>query len=801
MSQKRWFPGYEIITRIFRPAVPTDHPNANWNPGDPHTLWRSITPSPGPRFPIHEMSESQPQFAGRLIHFPTGWPQQETQSFAMVSLRHTIHRIPPHPGLRPSELDEFAHPYYILSDGTWGPYQAARYPQEFDHRRPWQGFHLFPDRRHHCPMEQLNPTEFFDFQGLQENMTGGAWNISRLRTLLFHRQEQEQAFLAALRAIGDPRGDALQEHFGQALPFVDNLDEDIVATWRTWSAGRDAVGHTLRYVGELGAMIRWLAEVKRQRSEGGPAVISTDLMGSWVGAIERKEDWEFLHSSPLPLYGLFRLLPDHPLHAMTALGTLDNDEFYRTDALLSNLRDIPDSYSSDYPYGCQQRPISAPVSSQCTTFGLPHGVQVTPPKGHQVFPVPISWMYPFTSYLFLDPKIRRHTSLPANAMVEKKGISKRLMRIAASCKMPILPPFAKDSANQRLPFHPIAAFLPHRHPGDFKERAFVEEQDHGFFWPVRTSIQEKKRYRDLDAYKYEHKIGNNDILFSDYPWPLINDMDPTGNLEEEDEVEAQAVRLIPGANRRAYLSKPPSEKMLDKALPYRCLPPPALERQWINEGVGSRMGGNPVCPVSTDCPGNPRRLPVFSYDLDDDDDDELDYTAPSSKRIAPTIVHPPPGFASPNQWSGQRSIPSRPPSYSFILFATACAIISHSASDRTHLARRSPSPPPDGERRRRGNHSRSRSPRSRRRSEPSRDLDLSSSTPQIDSQDGESHHSSQPRRPRSETRHCLEESTPITHIDLPGTEVEMEAVLDSNASDSTMEQSSSNDVLMTVCCL
>jgi hypothetical protein len=805
----RGFPGYEIISRAFRPAVPVDYPSASWDPGDPHTLWKSISPCPGlaapPPFPAFEMLLGQQEFAGRLIHFVTGWPQRENQSFAMISLRPMIHRIPPHPGMRPSELDEFGHPYYVLSDGTWGPYQASRYPQEFDHRRPWQPFHLFPDRRGRCPMEFLNPTEFFDFRGVCDDLSGGFWKSSLLRTLLLYREDQERKFLAALRAIGDPMGDALKEHFGGALPFVDNLTEAAIATWRTWPDGRDAVGHTLRYVGELGAIVRWLAEVKRQRSGGDPTVISTDLMGAWVGNIERTEDWEFLHSSPLPLYGLFRLLPDHPLHAMTTAGTLDNDEFYRTDALLSHLGGIPTSYSPNYPYGFQQRPINAsfPVTSGRTSF-LPHDVRVTPPRDHQLFDTPIAWMQPFTSYLFLDPRIRRNSWLATTVTPHDKTISKRMRKIARCGRRPMLPPLVKERTDQRAPFHPIVSFLRSRRPGDFKQRHFVEGHERGFFWATPATNADKKRYRQWDTFKYEHDLGNNDALFSDYPWPLINNIEPTVNQDEDDEFDEMMPRLVPGTNKRVYVSGPPSERMLEKAQPYRCLAPVALERQWINEGVGSRMGGNPYSAVPSERDDGPRnrQLPVLSFDLDDDDDDDLlDYTVPSSKRTPSTIVPPPPPvFASRDQWSGQRSAYSRVTSYSMCIFATACGIISNSASVRARLAG-PPSPSsPDGERRHRSD--RSRSPRPRRaRSESSRDLESSPLTAQAD---GETRFSSsrrrntQPQGARSETGHCPEGWISIDQDDLLGTEASMEDVVDPILSDSTMEPTVSADAVMMV---
>jgi hypothetical protein len=162
----REFPGYEILSHLFRPAIPLDHPSASWDPGDPHTPWRMISPCVGlattPPIPAISMMFAS-EYTGRLIRFQIGGPQREERAFAMVSLRPSVRRVPPHPGIRPPELEEFCHPFFILSDGTHGPYQASRYPQEFDPHRPWIPFHLFPKHEHDFNMEFLNPRSFTSF--------------------------------------------------------------------------------------------------------------------------------------------------------------------------------------------------------------------------------------------------------------------------------------------------------------------------------------------------------------------------------------------------------------------------------------------------------------------------------------------------------------------------------------------------------------------------------------------------------------------------------------------------------------
>src|SRR5277367_3458544 len=106
----REFPGYEVLLHLFRPATPLDHPSASWDPGDPHTLWRTISPCVGlamlPPIPAISMLFAS-EYTGRLIRFRIGSPQREERGLAMVSLRASVRHVPPHPGIRPPELDEF----------------------------------------------------------------------------------------------------------------------------------------------------------------------------------------------------------------------------------------------------------------------------------------------------------------------------------------------------------------------------------------------------------------------------------------------------------------------------------------------------------------------------------------------------------------------------------------------------------------------------------------------------------------------------------------------------------------------
>lgn len=195
--------------------------------------------------------------------------------------------------------------------------------------------------------------------------------------------------------------------------------------------------------------------------------------------------------------------------------------------------------------------------------------------------------------------------------------------------------------------------LPRRRPGFNKQRQFVEEVDGIYRWPRFMSASEKRKYRDHHHWSYNHDLGDNDLLFSDDPWPLNNDVEPPhNNCRDDDNDDETAPRLVQINSRKVYLPHKPSQKPLEKQPPVGCIAPAALSRAWVNEGVSSRLGGNPfdntpLLPVDEgECNG-------FLYDSDDSE--ILDYTCP--KR-----VHPQPpsrdvvfAFASHDQWSGKRS--------------------------------------------------------------------------------------------------------------------------------------------------
>jgi hypothetical protein len=335
------------LSQLFRPPV-VEHRPGEWIPLDPHEYWLNTKPSIGlSMLPPQAVQDLLPLdiLHGRFVENKKQRPDSSgmPNPYALVSLRKSVKRVPPHPGLRPPELGEYTAPHAIYFDGSGGPYERRRIPQEYSQECPWGGFHGFvaildPSE---CPVEHWDVADFFDFNSIRGNAFEGDWIIPNISKLLDRRTDAEILFADTLQ-MNSPCVDVLREEFGTSLPFLDNLEMDEVHTWKCWMDGRDAIGRTLRYVAEVFAMVHWLKEVKRQGEGASPSVTSPDkFMGVWVGDVCTEEAWTFLIHSPLPLYALFSVANTHPLHRTAmehGLGqSLDADEQYRLDSFTSAL--------------------------------------------------------------------------------------------------------------------------------------------------------------------------------------------------------------------------------------------------------------------------------------------------------------------------------------------------------------------------------------------------------------------------------------------------------------------------------
>lgn len=546
-------------------------------------MWDYIVPQP-------EFTQIPPNFVldglprqpfGRVIAKPEFHGGHTV--YASLSLRRNIDRLPPHPGARPSELQEFLHPSYITTDGSQGPYEARRYPQLFDHRSPWLGFHSFHPMQSARPLHYRNAVSFFDWIGINEdNMTGGSWNMEMLEGLLDERRWEERQFLEVLRDFGDPEGTVLKKHYGPALPFFDSLSLEEISGWRCWSDGRDVLGHTLRYVGEIAAMRRWLSEVDQQRRNPTSAILADQgLSGVWIGSIASIEDFSFCFHAPLPLFGLFTVQPRHHLYSQGIEGGLDNGESYRTDPVLSQLTGFPTWYDIPFSVGRFNRPLDmSQLRFEPMRIPLPPTLQVREPGSEMKVSYPIDFDYPYTTYLYKDHRIQRSREDWKPTSYEQ-SLRHRINHVAkCTVKMPATP-LTEDMVLDHLPYHPISSMLPPRVIGNREPRQFIEYSSGCYHWAIEILPGQFSKYRSHHPWKYNHSLGLNDFLYSHDPWPSIDMTEPPNS---DHEVDIGIPEKDPNT-KKIYVREPPSNIMM-KTLREICVVP-----KLSNQGCGARRGG------------------------------------------------------------------------------------------------------------------------------------------------------------------------------------------------------------------
>jgi hypothetical protein len=631
---------HTALRNIFRVPTITHYPNHSWSPIAPSSLWVSTVPCPNLAcFPSNAILDRFPSTRahGRVINTVPNGVNQEPKVYAMLSLRKEVSRISPHPGVRPPELDEFVHPWYVTSDGSLGPYNASQYAQTFDPHRPWTGFHEFiPSKPKQEHPEQFNTTVFFDFKGVtEEGMCGGSWKLPMLAALYEARRQAEDAFLNTLSAMGDANGEKLVAHFGPSLPFFDSSCFNDCEKWQSWLDGRDTIGYTRRYILELKAMQCWLLELKRQDDHPNkPATICNRYSGTWVGSVNTEENWVFLMNSPLPLFGLFIIERKHPLYSTAILGSLHNDEFIRMDPVLHYLPTrFPTPYDGDYPHIGFHRPINRPLEVSMHPITLPSTLSVLPPGETVEVADAVCYFHPYTTYLFNDSKIFQPEKLePASS--RQKSLRKRRDQIAKATTRPHLPPSLGGTMMvARLPFHPITAVLPPRPLHDKTEHKYVEENKSIFFYPVPVSKNQLKKFEQFYRRSYTYDLGNNNFLLTDWPWPCPNEVQQRRDYNED--IEQAYLRYDdPSDPKRVYVHREPSDAIFD----------------WLPDIT--------IHPPRPD-PSQPR-----SWD-DDDDNDLLDY-GPHSVAATPLACQPEAGTLG----SGPTLVPVV--SFSVMKFITAC---------------------------------------------------------------------------------------------------------------------------------
>ncbi|KAG8819981.1 hypothetical protein FRC19_009330 [Serendipita sp. 401] len=499
--------------------------------------------------------------------------------------------VPPCPGPVPDAFKQQEPPLFI--DGLLGPYDPRIYPQEWDPTRPWLGFHTIAKMSltGHRLIEHWNPIDFFDVKYMRDRtFLGGSWNPTKIRLLLQRRKDAEHVLWSCGLLRSSANLSALKEEFGPSLPFIDNFELAHTTSWRSWMDGRDIIGNTLRYVSEVLALSRWLVEVRQQKLSNESATPQpTKYMGVWSGSINNDENWNFVLKSPLPVYSVLLVPPEHPLHShalSTADGaSFDADECRRVDSFtgslpfgwvpkdhFNGLRHFPGSIHYTVPPQTRWNPV-LPLSYQGVLS--PNDV-ITLPPGTLRTSSSLTWM----SYIFRERSIYRSSYSDVSQHIsEAEEDQSRHWEAMVLTMERYLP-----SVDEVL--HPATYFIQQRDSADQRTRYFVEHYKNIFFWvsPVKDEQMEDTSYNWPG---YFHRIGPNDILLSDWPWPIIGESLPffSPNLI----FTGHAKRLMQDPRcRRVYLPREPGDDLLTRRQA-NLQPPPILRS--IKELAGPIIDG------------------------------------------------------------------------------------------------------------------------------------------------------------------------------------------------------------------
>ncbi|KAG8824501.1 hypothetical protein FRC17_009081 [Serendipita sp. 399] len=291
------------------------------------------------RFDAHLVKRSGPKSSLSEVSIP----------IAMFGACPSINAIPPYPGVPPKfsttpNCDVSCH-----VDGTYGAFDARRYPQLYDSRRPWLPFYDNPASLAFDPTccEVASPNDFFYWNEPGQPSHDGSWVHRWLHSLFSRREHVEARFahlvsiaakLNGLRSFNGPS----QHHATYDLPWYDPLSYKQAKKWRYWLDGREPLSYTLQYVAAMNTLNRWLqAQIDTQKwgwSDWDKEMPDQSLMGAWASTITRQEDWLFLMRFRVPVYVVTRIPSDHPSSRQLQPGNLDADEHYRMNAFDSHHR-------------------------------------------------------------------------------------------------------------------------------------------------------------------------------------------------------------------------------------------------------------------------------------------------------------------------------------------------------------------------------------------------------------------------------------------------------------------------------
>jgi hypothetical protein len=483
------------------PEIEESHP-----PIDPSTSWVGETLmvtglSPHVVIPPCVKNRLKPR-TGRVIRWQADIPiiKRYTVVYAIFCANLIDSYPPPYPGGLPDGFHQYCHPRIAFSDGSKGRWDPRRFPQLFDPKRPWLGFHSAPasstDVQQPRPIFYGDVFEFWHWNDPAEPLKGGWWDRPLLRSLFDVKAQTETSVQLTIRDFSTK-----VDLTCYSLPWRDDLTLKVALEWVSLQEGRDTLGHTLAYLAEIEAFTKWLrqaAELANSKDlinlnadhECPPG--NRDLVGVWAPTIQTAEEWEFLAHCRVPIYMILEVPEGHSLYGQATPGALDNDERYRINSYDRSLgRGNHSRLLHAWEFTSQQD--TSLISRLCD---LPEAI-ILPSNRTPMAPC-------------LNPTIVRN--------VQPLTREESLRRYKERVHFSTCPP-KRHTLNAATDQHPLLRVIPEtREPGV----TFVKEMKHTnypFYWPsVIKSEEEQILLVHNSRYRFDY-LQDRVTILSDFPFP------------------------------------------------------------------------------------------------------------------------------------------------------------------------------------------------------------------------------------------------------------------------------------------
>ena len=429
--------------------------------------------------------------------------------------------VPPYPGAQYENANMPNSPAACYSDGSRGAFDARRYPQLFDSRRPWLVFH---DSSLHLTWDKttcelMNPTEFFEWNQPGNPGCGGRWVINRLDALFSQRERMESQFSQLVhrcRSPGCSMAAFVDQHHLKAsfdLPYYDPLEWADVRQWSTWGEGRERLANTLQYTAELKTLNRYLEYLLDLELNPNQAhTPDHSYMGAWATTIATNEDWKLLLRLPVPLYIITRIPKGHLLHRNLTPGNPDGDERYRL-----NTFDAAHSFTPHWLVRSNNAHQAVPdMDLECRPEYLPSTLS---PASRPTLPAnatPNSSLLTWRSPLYLEKTLHRFDLDTLSSQQDQVELRRALDEL-----------FPFQSAQYRVlrvetDRHPLLDVIGSKSARDNALTRYMEEydEDDDAYYPKRLGKNTSATKSLLASVSYRWRYSKENIeILSNYPFP------------------------------------------------------------------------------------------------------------------------------------------------------------------------------------------------------------------------------------------------------------------------------------------